>query len=328
MPSRWWYASATGAALAAVDLALAFAVQPSAQTGVAADAVAVAFLLGSLLVPVGTVLDVRSLDASVPWQPSGWRWGLASLVPVLNVSVAVAYCVRRSAAVRGTVPGAHWQSVVGVGALAWAGAFAIEVALDHVSLSFLDALFGPLFVLGLFVAPVAVYLDAAHVRGYTDWHPRAAAWAIGAGVPYLGALVCLGFLVRRRRAFVAADDPETVSLPAVEAATAAPSSPWFRGAGALFAVHFLAVVALAAGTSLSGTAVEVAALLLWLPFGPVFAGCVFLDARWRRAHDRAVGDRWFLYLLSVVVQAAAFWYLVRRATSRARTRAAANTESG
>lgn len=331
MSGRWWYAAALGTALGAAGTTFVLTFEPGALADPVDDAATLAFLLGTLLVPVGILLDVRGLDADVPWRPSGWRWGLASVVPVLNLSAGVAYCVRRLAAARGTVPDERWRYVVSAGAVAWTVAFALEVAVDYVSLPLVDPyLFDPLLVVGLFVAPVAVYLDAARVRGYTEWAARAPVWAVGAGVPYLGALVCVGFLVRRRRAFADAADPETFSLPNGAATTARPSSPWFRGAAGLFAVHFLAVVALAAGTSASGSTVEFAALLLWLPFGPFFAGCVFMDARWRRARDRDVGDAWYLYLLSVVVQAAAFWYLLRRATRGAETPAdpVVDTESG
>lgn len=55
-----------------------------------------------------------------------------------------------------------------------------------------------------------------------------------------------------------------------------------------------------------------------------------MDARWRRERDRDVGDSWHLYPVPVVVQAAAFRYLLRRATRWSRTRSdrVADTESG
>lgn len=331
MSGKWWYAAALGTALGASGTTFMLTFEAGTLADPVSDAAVLAFLLGTLLVPVGILLDIRGLDAGVPWRPSGWRWGLASLVPILNLSAGVAYCVHRLAAARGTVPDGRWRYLVGAGAVAWTIAFAIEVAVDYVSLPVVDPyLFDLLLVVGLFIAPVAVYLDVAHVRGYTEWTPRGAVWAVGAGVPYLGALVCAGFLIRRRRAFADAGDPEMLSLPDGEETTVRPSSPWFRGAVGLFAVHFLAVVALAAGTSASGSTIEFATLLLWFPFGPFFAGCVFMDARWRRTRDRDVGDNWYLYLLSVVVQAAAFWYLLRRATKETGTPSdpVADTESG
>lgn len=156
---------------------------------------------------------------------------------------------RRLAAGRGSgsVPGENWQPLVAASAVVWTLAFAIELALDVVSLPLVDRyLFGPLVVLGLFVA------------------------------------------------------------------------------------HFLLVLALALAADLDGTAVELAALVLWLPFGPFFAGCVYTDAVWRREHGREVGDSWYLYLVAGLVQGAAFWYLLRRTTKGTGTRlasGAADTEN-
>lgn len=307
MVSRWWYGVALGAATEGVAFAWP-------TDGTLSDAAGLAFLLGYLLVPAATYLDLRALRGSVPWTPSARRWLLVALVPVGNVAVGIAYCLRRRAAVRGTVPGRRWRYAALAGAGVWTAAFALEIALDYATLPSVDRyLFGPLVGLGLLGVPVAVYLDAEHVRGCTDWAARDPAWAVGAAVPYLGAVVCAAYLVRRRRAFADAEDPSTVRLPERDDG-GSPSSPWFRRAAGLFAVHFLLVLWLAVTTSADGTTVEFAGLLLWFPFGPFFAGCVYMDARWRRDHDREVGDSWYLYLASALVQAAAFWYLLRRAT--------------
>jgi len=325
MPSGWWYGTAVGVVLVAGSTTLIAAAPEGGPSGFPGDLTAAAFLVGTLLVSVTILLDIRALRGDVPWSPSGARWGVASLVPVLNASVGVAYCIRRLAAVRGTVPGENWRPLVAASGVVWVAAFAIEVAVDHVSLPLVDRyLFGPLLAVGMFVAPVAVYLDAARVRGHTEWAPRAGLWAVGAAIPYVGALVCLGFLVRRRRAVRTADDPRTVSLPDAEgdADAGRPSSPWFRAAAALFALHLLLVLALSAsaGAGVSETAIELAAVLLWLPFGPFFAACVYKDARWRRENDREVGENWYLYLVALLVQAAAFWYLLRRVAKTADTR--------
>ena len=331
MPSNWWYVTALGTVLEAAAMSFMYAVAPGSTAEPVGNTIALALLLGYLLVPIGVLLDVRTLRESTPWRPSGWRWGAVSLLPLLNASAGAAYCVRRLAADRGTVPGERWRAIVAGGAIAWTIACAIEVAVDHVRLPVIDPyLFDPLLFAGVFVTPVAVYLDAARVRGYAPWTPNAAAWAVGAGVPYLGALVAAGYLIRRRRAFADVTDQMSLTLPDAEMTATRRSSPWFRGAAGLFAVHVLVVVALAAGTSISGAAIEVAALLLWLPFGPFFAGCVFMDARWRRERGWEVGDSWYLYLASVVVQAAAFWYLLRRVTKYggARSGPVGDTESG
>lgn len=99
-------------------------------------------------------------------------------------------------------------------------------------------------------------------------------------------------------------------------------SPWFRRAAYVFAAYVaVVVVGLAvAWPTLSAIGAAVFVIVAWLPAGPFFAACVFEDADWRRERDLAVGDDWWIYLLSAVIQAAALWYLLRRASKASRYR--------
>lgn len=309
--------SAVGVTLQAAGTAAVLAVPEGQFPDAAIGAVAAALVVGYLLVLVATPLDAYSLPGNLPWDPSTAKWGLASLVPLLSSVTGAAYCLRRRAADRGTVPGGRWYYLVVASAVAWSGAFVVEVVVDHVALPLVDRyLFGPLVLFGLFVGPLATYLDAAHVGGHTDWSPRAGLWAVGAAAVYLGALASAGFLVRRRRAFAAAEDPATVSLAGTTDADerGQPWPPWFRGAVGVFGAYFVLYVllALAVGGTVSEAAIEFAALLLWPPFGLLFAGCVYRDAPWRRDNDREVGSHWYLYLASALVPAVAMWYVLRR----------------
>jgi hypothetical protein len=119
-------------------------------------AVGAALLVGTLLVPLATYLDLRTLE-TVAWEPATARWLLAALVPVVILAAGAVYCIRRAAAVRGDVPGAYWETAAVGGVGVWIAAFAIEIATDHVAIPLVDRyLFGPLLFAGLLGVPVAV----------------------------------------------------------------------------------------------------------------------------------------------------------------------------
>lgn len=317
MSSRRWYVVAAGTAVTAVSLLLLAA---NATDAVLDSPVGMPFafftLFSWLFVPLGVYLDLRTLD-DVPWNPSIGRWLLVSIIPLANAAAGFTYCVRRHAAVRRTVPSGRWYYGVVVGIALWIGLFVGEVvaSLRPMPAVVNEAAISLLLVV-VFAFPPMLYLDLAHVRGYTDDTIPVGRVVLLGSIPYVSAIVGGAYLYRRHTAFRDADDPTMLYLAdGTSAGDARRTSPWFPRAATLFGVHFLLLVVLAfAVPELEETTLQVTAILLWLPFGPFFAVCVWKDAQWRRVNGVDVGDNWGLYLVSAVVQAAAFWYLVRRAS--------------
>lgn len=325
MQVRWWY----GVAAATLIWALGFLVlgvpsDPSPAVERASDPVAVASLVVWLAMPACIYLDQRGSGDDLAWDPSTGAWMLASLIWFLNVVVGTAYCFRRIVAARRTAPSRHWEAVIVASIVVWAISFPLDHGLPDGTLPepLYDAM-AVLVALAWVAMPVAVLVDAVRVRGWTDWDPNSRWFTVGAAVPVANLVVGPLYLYRRRLAFRETDRTE-FSPPADEAGTREderPGSPWFRRAGYVFGCHFLLVGAVAlAVPSLSELALELFAIVAWLPFGPFFAVCVYRDVDWRRERGFDVGDSWWLYLLSVLVQGAAFWYLLRRASKSRRDR--------
>lgn len=128
----------------------------------------------------------RTEDAT--WSPRPLPWAVGGAVPVVNVGVAAAYLVRKTAAVDAPAAADEVYRDVLVGATV---AFAAGLALAA-----FDPLLGvgaTLFVHAWALAPVAVYLD-----GRSDRHdgapPNRLAWVAGAVV--LGGAGALIYLLR------------------------------------------------------------------------------------------------------------------------------------
>lgn len=314
----WW----SGVALSTFVWVVSFVVLGAPESSTAFDAVAGpvvwATLAAWLAMPVCIYLDQRSAGDDLAWDPATALWVLASLVWFLNVVVGAAYCARRYAAARRTPPSRQWSSVVLGSLLALLVAYGLDYGLPDGTLPspVVDAMVAVVAV-AYVTLPAAILVDAVRVRGYSEWDPNSRGYLVGVVIPLVQLLVGGVYLYKRREALADVDPDDEFSLP--EAATAddgdgVPGSPWFRRAGYLFGAYFvLLVLAGAALPSLSELAFEVLAIAAWVPFGPFFGACVYKDAAWRRERDRRVGDNWWLYLAAVLVQAAAFWYLVRRA---------------
>lgn len=325
MRLRWWYGVGVATVVWALSfLALGIANRPAAIERITGPIVA-ATLVAWPLMPVCIYLDQRHPADDLAWNPRVGVWIGLSFVWFLNVVVGTAYCLRRYSATRRRVPGTVWESVV-VGSLAiWLVAFVLDYGVpDGVVAGDAGTGIAAAVALAWLSLPLAIYLDAVRVHGYTDWHPNIHALVLGAAIPFVNVLVAAGYLYRRRDVFPD-DGSASLSLPDSDSGNEGPDlpgSPWFRRSGYVFGVYALLVVGggLVAPSSLSETGFELLAVLAWVPFGPFFAICVYKDAAWRRDHDYAVGDTWWLYLLSGLVQGAAFWYLLRRATKSSRYR--------
>lgn len=324
MRPPWWYvvAAATVVWLVGV-LTLGWIPESTTFADRVTGPIAIAMVVTWLAMPIALVLDQRAHGDDLAWSPSTPLWAVLSLVWFVNVVVGAAYCLRRYSAARHAPPSSNWASVVAGTVVAWIALFALDQALppDALSSAAIDGL-AALTVLAWMTMPVAVYLDAARIRGFTDWTPNTRVFVLLTVIPVVNVLAGAAYLYRRHEAAEGVDETtafEPAGVTGPETADAPTVSPWYHRAGAVFVVYFLVLILLVvAAPGLSESGIQVLGLLLWLPFGPVFAVCVYRDAAWRREHDRQVGDRWSWYLLAAVVQAAAFWYLLRRASTASR----------
>ncbi|QIO22717.1 hypothetical protein [Haloarcula sp. JP-L23] len=325
MRTAWWY----GVVLSTLVWVVGVVVLGVVPEGSPLDRrlggpTALAMLLAWLVMPLSIALDRRSAGSELAWDPTTTLWVLGSLVWFVNVAVGAAYCLRRYVAASRRAPSRHWETAIAASVGFWVASLVLDYGLPRGTIP--DPLYDAmaLFVLLTWVAmPVGILLDAVRVRGYTDWRPNTRGYVVGAAIPFVNVVVGAIYLYKRRDAFESVDATASFTLDSDhdEDDPAVPGSPWFRRAGYLFGGYFLLVLLVAVAVpSLSESGIEILGLLLWLPFGPFFAACVYKDAAWRRARDWTVGDNWWLYLCSAVVQAAAFWYVVRRASKSSRYR--------
>lgn len=326
MSSRWWYGVAAGTSVWAVfTLVVGEAgIESALEAAGVGELLTLAALLSWPLIPVALYLDVRRVRSETAWSPTAALWVFCSLFWISNVAAGTAYCLRRASAVRDEVPGERWYSVVRVGLAAWAVIFAIDGAGDHYALGPVEAIaFSPLLIVVWIGFPVALYLDAARVSGYTDWDPPVRPLVAAAPVPLVNVLAGVIYLYRRRRAFREADDPDTLSLADADGADDANvsaersngESRWYRRATATFVVYVFVLIALASQLSLSSEmAWNALALVTWPLFGIVFTGCLHYDLRTLRSAGVDWGPTRYLYYFSLPFPGPAFWYLIRRMT--------------
>jgi len=333
----WWYGVAGATLVWAVEVLALEVVPESSPLGRRVSGPLALVALGAWLVmPLSIYLDHRTHGDELAWNPSTALWVVGSLVWLLNIAVGGTYCLRRQVAVRRSAPSRHWHSIVVGSIVVWTGLVALDQTLPAAAVSgtTMDGITG-LVALAWIGLPIAILFDAVRIRGYTDWNPNVRVLVFGAAIPLVNVVVGAAYLYKRRAEFDGVDPTQAFVLrddgnPGTDESGVA-SSPWFRRAGYVFGAYFLFVVLIGAVTpSLSGASFELLALLAWVPFGPLFAGCVYRDTTWRREHGRHVGEWWWLYLLSGLVQGAAFWYLLRRVTGsnrhRMRHRASGNAE--
>lgn len=317
MSSRRWYVVATGTLVWTIAVLLSGAGDSFDAFFDTAfgGAFSVAILVSWLLIPTFIYLDWRAIRGDVAWDPTIAVWVLASFIWFPNVVAGAAYCLRRDSALRDTVPSNRWFYGILASLGLWSVFVGADLVVEYVSLGPLyDVLFGPVLFLGWLLLPVTLFLDIARVRGYTDWEPTTSVWIIASVIPAINILSGVGYVVRRRRAFDEADDPTTVSLDRDATTTddVAISSPWYRRALGVFAVYFLLLVGIGAVTGETGTGFELVAVFLWVPFGLAFAPMVYFDLEAITDQGVEWGPTRYLYLFSAVIQAAAFWYLIRR----------------
>lgn len=156
------------------------------QTAASWVAVPLATLAAATLV-VSLGLDAwRTEDAT--WSPRALPWAVGGAVPILNVALAAAYLVRKTAVVDAPEAADEvWRDVL-VGATV---AFAAGLALAT-----FDPLLGvgaTLFVHAWALAPAAVYLDGGAGR-HDGAPPNRPAWVAGAAL--LGGAGALIYLLR------------------------------------------------------------------------------------------------------------------------------------
>lgn len=320
---QWWHVVAAGTVVWALFIG-AVDLEGSLNVGVI-DAVALAALVAWPAIPLAMYLDMRAIGGKAAWEPATKSWLLVSVVWLANVGAGLAYCIRRNSALRGEVPSANWRYGVYVGFLAWIGIVAADVALDHVPLGPLEPfVFGPVLYVTLIGFPVAIYLDAEYVRAHTDLEPNLRALVALSAVPLVNIFVGAFYIGGRWWHFQKTDPAATPVLPGeaeVGAGKAEAVSPWYRRAAAVFVAYFVVVVAIGSWLSLeSDLGWDLLGLVLWPPFGFAFVACVHFDLRDVRRAGVPWGDTRYLYYLSVVIPAAAFWYVLRRLAKVQRAR--------
>ena len=334
VPFEWWYGVALGAS--AWALFVGSVEFEGALTQGLMDGVTIAALLTWPLIPVAMYLDLRAIREAAAWEPATKSWLLVSLVPILNLPAAVAYCLRRNSAVAGRLPSATWRYGVYAGFLGWVGVVAADVAVDRVSIGVIEPIvFGPALLVVWLGFPVALYLDAERMRAYTEGSPKLRALVALAAVPLVSVVVGALYLGSRWWHRRQADPDAEPTLPGEAGHDRVrgrePLSPWYRRAVGVYVVYFLAVVALGSWLSL-GPDLEwnVLGLVVWPAFGVVFTACFHLDNRAVREAGVEWGRTRYAYYLSVVVPAAAFWYLLSRHTkvTRARSKGLLDEEDG
>lgn len=144
-------------------------------------------------IPAATYFDATRIEAATDWSPGTTRWILGGLVPVLNVSVAVAYLVDRHVRLSGTTSGdvsEIWFEALVASMLTFPAALAVDfVSTDAATV---------VFAYGWLFMPFAVYFDAEYVEDATDWDPNKELWAV---VAFLTWILGTGaYLLRRWRA--------------------------------------------------------------------------------------------------------------------------------
>lgn len=144
-------------------------------------------------IPAAIYYDAGRVEDATGWSPAAARWVAGALVPIVNVSVGLAYLVDRRVRLSGTTSGdvsETWYRGVLVGLVApILGLLAFGVSETVGALAFF---YGVLFL------PFAVYFDAEYVESATDWDPNEEWWAVGSLLfgPFVGA----AYLLRRRQA--------------------------------------------------------------------------------------------------------------------------------
>lgn len=324
MPSRWWYVVAVGT-VAWAALLLVAGVPDGSLPSLAADGVVLVALLAWPAIPVALYLDRRAIADEVVWDPRTRLWLLLGSIPIIDVSVGAAYCLRRVSAMRGTVPSRRWYYATAVGVVAWTGTVAVDVLDERMALGVVgDVVFGPALWLLWFGFPVAIYLDAVRAEAYLpEFDPRIEGVVALSVVPVVNLLVGWVYLGGR---WWAGHNGEVRDEPAVgdvdgEGTTTERISPWYRRAVVVYVGYVLAVAALGALAGLeSDLSFNVLALLVWPPFGIAFVACFHYDQRALAAAGLEWGRTRLVYYLCVVIPALAFWYLIWRGVKVQRAR--------
>lgn len=330
---QWWYAVAIGAVAWSLFVATT-GLEGTLNPG-ALDTITLVALLAWPAMPVAMYLDMRAIRDEAAWAPATKSWLLVSLVWVANIAAGFAYCLRRASALQHEPPAGHWRYGVYAGLVGWVGLVAADVAVDSVSLGpFEPVVFGPVLFVVWVGFPVALYLDAVHVRAYTDMSPNLRLLVALSAVPVVNILLGAVYVGGRWWHGRKADPDATPTLPGVEGRGPTgpePLSPWYRRAVAVYVVYFLAVLGLGSWLSPgSDLAWNLLALLVWPLFGVVFTACYHLDLRAVRAAGVPWGWTRYLFYLSVVVPGLAFWYLLLRyhKVQRARSKGLLDSAAG
>lgn len=331
---QWWHVVA--AATGAWALLVATAGVEELVGAQLYDAIITLALLAWPLLPVAMYLDLRSLRGRVAWEPATKSWLSAALVPIANVPVGLAYCVRRRYAVRGQIPPDDWRYAVYAGLLVWVGIMAVDGVASYVGadLGPLEPALTGLLLVAWLGLPVAVYFDALRFSRYPDRQPRFRGLVVLAAVPLLnvllvGAYSCVRWWERRKR-----DPGEELALHhdgATGSTGPDPVSPWYRRAVGVFVVYVLLVFVVGFGLPLESDGAWIALeLVAWLPFGIFFTWCLHLDVRDVRDAGVPWGGTRYLYYSSVVFPGPAFYYLLRRLLKvhRARSRGLLDEDAG
>lgn len=158
-----------------------------------------------LAMPVAGYLDIRYVREmeDVNWTPKGWLWTLGFVSPILNLSAAVPYLLRRHEKVeRRESWSAWWRLALAAAALLFlvlmTGVFVEDYVSDAAAVedAFTEATAMAL-VFSTVLAPVSVKYDVEYVEERYDWKPDSGLWMLGAAIWFVNFFVLVGYAAKR-----------------------------------------------------------------------------------------------------------------------------------
>lgn len=158
-----------------------------------------------LAMPVAGYLDIRYVREieDVDWTPKGWLWTLGFVLPILNLSAAAPYLLRRHEKVERRESWSIWWRLALAGAgllflVLMAGFLVEEYLYDSAAVenAFTEATSLAL-VFGTVLSPVGVKYDVEYVKQRYDWQPDSGLWMLGAAIWFVNFFVLVGYAAKR-----------------------------------------------------------------------------------------------------------------------------------
>ncbi|MFW5929809.1 MAG: hypothetical protein ACOCT0_05255, partial [Halobacteriota archaeon] len=162
-------------------------------------------LFGLVVLPLAGYVDARGVRAAdVDWNPRAWLWGLGFLVPILNVSVAVPYVLRRHERFERRETWSEWWRLAALGAFSLFAVLLASVGVadyvypDSAAVDdFFTEFVGLALVFSTALTPAAVRYDVEFVRERFDWEPDVWLWTLGSAVWFVNAFVVGAYAAKR-----------------------------------------------------------------------------------------------------------------------------------